>query len=126
MWTVAAGDVAFEDFGRDFSLVGRHRHAFRHVFQLSYVARPGILEQHLLGFLVQTHGRHVVSFAHFECKLTEEHVDVVASFAQRRHVYGHGRESVVEVLAKSALCDGALHVHVGGGNDAHVGALHFA
>ena len=120
------GDVAFEDFGRDFALVGRHRHAFGHIFQLSHVARPGILEQHLLGFLVQSHGGHVVSFAHFECKLAEEHVDVVASFAQRRHVYGHGRESVVEILAKSALGNGALHVHVGGSDDAHVGAFHFA
>ena len=37
-------DVAFEDFGGDFSLVGGDRHALRHILELAHVARPGVVE----------------------------------------------------------------------------------
>ena len=80
----------------------------------------------MFGFLVKSDGRHLVAFAHFERKLAEEQIDVAASFAEGRHVNSYGGQTIVEVFAESSFGNGALHVDVGGGDDAHIGALHLA
>ena len=120
------GDVEFEHFGRDFAFVGRDRHVLHHILQLADIARPRVVQEQLFGFVVESDGGNFILLANFECKLAEEHVDVSSSFAQGGHLNGNGGETIIEVFAEASFGDGALHVDVGGGHNAHVGALHFA
>ena len=49
-----------------------------------------------------------------------EHRDIRPPFAERRQLDRHDLQSVVQVLAKRALLDGALEILVGGGDDPDV------
>jgi hypothetical protein len=50
----------------------------------------------------------------------EERRNLLAPVAQRRQVERQDLEAVEEILAKAALCDQAIEVGVGGGDDADV------
>ena len=52
--------------------------------------------------------------------MAEEQRNFRGALAQRRHINGENVEAVIEVLTESAGFHGFLHVHVGGGENAHV------
>ena len=67
----------------------------------------------------------VVTLGEVRGELAEQQVDIVfVALAQGGHLDLNAGQAVVEVLAELARGHGVGQVHVGGGDDAHVGLLH--
>ena len=56
-------------------------------------------------------------------EMLDQHRDVLAPLAQRRHLDRNDVEAIEQILAKLAVGDQLAQVAVGGGNHAHVDAL---
>ena len=107
--------------GVDFALCAQHRHLLCYVLKLAHVSRPLIFEHNLLGIFRERYARDVIFFCHLHGEQLEQKQNVVAAFAQRRHLYRYGVKAVIEVFAESPLAHRFLHVHVGCCHNAHVG-----
>ena len=97
------GYEVLELFGIDFAFFAEHRHLLGDVFELSDVTGPFVVEHELLGVVGESDLRQMVFVGHLHGEEAEEQQYVVAPFAQRRHLYGDGVESVEKVFAEASF-----------------------
>ena len=114
-----------QDFGCNEAFLAEYGNLLCDVFQLSHVARPFVFHQQLLGLIGQRDAIHAVLLGHLHGKKPEQQHDVLATFAQWRHLYGNGVQTVVKVFAEPSFADGLANVHIGGSHDADVGLAYF-
>ena len=102
------------------ALLTEHGHLFRDVLQLPHVARPLVLQQQLLGLIVQRNLRQMVFLSHLHGKQSEQENDVFASVSEWRHLDRNRVQAIEQILTEPTLTDGLAHVHIRCGHDAHV------
>ena len=118
---LVVGDELAQHLGGDEPFLAEHGDLLGDVLQLTDVARPLVAHEQLLGLVAEGDTVHLVLLGYLHGKQAEQQYDVLAALAQRRNLYGHLVQTVVEVLAEAPLTDGLPNVHVRGGDDAHVG-----
>ena len=115
---------ARQDFRCNLALCAEHRELLSHAFQLSNVSWPLITHQHQLGFVGQHHFVHAILLSHLQGEKTEQQHDVLATIAQRRHLYLHLIQTIVEVFAETAFADSFLDVDIRSSHHAHISLVH--
>ena len=114
-------DELTEHLSGDGTFGRKHTNLFSDILQLANVARPLIVQQHLLGTLVEHHAVHLIFLGHLQGKQTEQQDDILATLTQRRHLDGYRVEAIVEVFAEATLADGLTDIHIGSGYNTHIG-----
>ena len=101
-----------------------HRDLFGEVFQLADIAAPVAVLQQPCRFFTQRERRHLIAIAEIHGELPEEQGNVLFALAQSGNAYLYGVETVVEILAETAVFASLAHVEVGCCDDAYIGLTH--
>ena len=77
------------------ALFAQHRHLLGDVLQLPHVARPLVFQHHGLGLFGKRNLRQAVLLGHLHGEQAEQQQYVLATVAQRGHLYGNGVQAVI-------------------------------
>ena len=89
------GDVFGDDISVNEGAVLEDANLIGHVFKLSNIARPGVVDEHVLGVFAEFEQLAVMGFGEVGGEFAEKQVDVFLSLAQFGHADGHGGQSVI-------------------------------
>ena len=122
----AAGQVAVHDVAGDGVAGVEEGDLLDYVLELAHVAGPRIVLENYTGTVVKLDGSRAVGLGKGRGEAPRHQHDVGGAVAQGRHVDLYRRQAVEQVFAEFALGYRRRQVDVGGGHNAHVGALHLA
>ena len=100
--------------------------ALHEVLEFAQVARPWITQRGFEQMLRRLGSRLLIFLAVFDQKMAEQQRNFRGALAQRRNVDRKHVQAVIKVLAETAGAHRFLHVHVRGGQNAHVHVDHGA
>ena len=118
------GQVLRQDGRRNEPRLLDGRNLFGDIFQLTDIAPPIVILQHLPGLGVQRNGRHTVLGRDIGRELAEKQENILLPFPQRRHQDRHRIEPIIEILAETSRLDRLLQIRIRRRYHAHVGLLH--
>ena len=93
---------------------------FEDVLKLAYIARPGILQQLVAGFAVQSGDGFMVFPVVGIQEMLGQQDDVFSPFTERRDVQLDGIDAIKQVLTKRAFVYFIQQLGVGGTNQPHI------
>ena len=105
-------DIGWKVGGFEGRALAEQDRPFHQITQLTNVAGEAVLTQEGLCALSQSTHRFLERKRRTHEKLLGQGNDLVASFAERRDGQGHHVKSIVEILAKLALCDRLFEVAI--------------
>jgi len=107
----------------DFPLTAEHESPFDHILQFAHIAGPVVGHQERKRLRGDARNLLVLQIVEAADELPGQQGNILYAAAQRRQFNADDIDAVIEVFTESALAGLLCQIAVGGGQDAHIGAL---